>query len=67
MTEGSSEKFTFVIFSLFKLFVALFVLKVICICAGFTGYIPGGDEVYAFMIKILLILGTGRNIMPTQF
>lgn len=67
MSNESGETLTYVIFAAIKVFVALFVLKVILMAVGFPGYIPVGDEVFAFVMKAIMLLGTGSSIMPTRF
>ena len=67
MSDDAGEKLTFYIFWTIKIIVALFVFKVVLVALGFTGYIPGADEIYNFFLKIVFYLGTGQSSISQKF
>jgi hypothetical protein len=56
-----------VIFTIIKLIICAFVLKVVLNIVGFTGYVPILDEVYAYIMKAILSISGNTNVLPHNF
>ncbi len=67
MADGSGETLTKAIFAAIKILIALFILKVVLIVLGYKGYIPFADEVFAAFMKVIMLFGTGKAVIPTSF
>ncbi len=49
-----------------KLLAAIFVVKIVLMAVGFTGYIPIADEVYSFFMKLVLSISGNQNVLPNN-
>ncbi len=67
MSDGSGETFTKAILTALKILAGLLIFKVVLLALGYKGYIPFADEVFAAFMKVLMLFGTGRNVIPTNF
>ena len=62
MADESGEKLTWLIFTLIKTILALFLIRVVLNLVGFKGYLPVVSEVYSGIMGAIVALGSGKSI-----